>query len=248
MLLAQVLEPFSVVAGAMGSGLTIGCMGIQLLSSFYPIVLSLYLRGRQMRNHCILFLTDNEIIDAKYDDLQKTFIRTCLREENLKIHLKTQRRSLSKSKLAVLWCRSFLHLCANKSYCYYNALLRLLRLTCKGTSLLWLSVHNLCTCQLCDVALFIDYCTQSSILVGVELSVALHSFGWVSIIIHVDSDAFGDFECPRLYCAREISSCTFCQYQLRLKDNYGIIAAMGICSKPFKSSFVLFFQFSISAQ
>ena len=41
----------------MGSSL----MNIEILE-FYPIVLSLYLCGRDMRNRCILFFTDNEAL------------------------------------------------------------------------------------------------------------------------------------------------------------------------------------------
>ena len=46
----------------MGHGLIIGLHQNIAMLEFYPIVLSLYLWGHQMRNRCILFLTDNEAL------------------------------------------------------------------------------------------------------------------------------------------------------------------------------------------
>ena len=49
--------------GAMGDGLRNGCMHRNIaILEFFPFVLSLCLWGEKMRNHSILFFTDNEAL------------------------------------------------------------------------------------------------------------------------------------------------------------------------------------------
>ena len=53
------MGPLLGINGVMGGGLMVGqAWTLQ----FYPIVLSLYLWGSEIRNHCFLFFTDNKAL------------------------------------------------------------------------------------------------------------------------------------------------------------------------------------------